>query len=118
MASDGVEYGCNNTKCYTGRSPVASAASPPDRAGLIAASQGSSCLYQKMASDPGRNSADDPFADSINITHSPVHYADSAEHAHTAEAQSMACITAQSAERLYSGPSVEIVGAELYDNEL
>ena len=94
------------------------AASPSDRAGLITASQGSSRLYQKMASDPGRTSPDDPFVDSVNITHSPVHYADTAEHAHSAEAQGQASIAAKAAEGLYSEPSIEIVGAELYDNEL
>ena len=103
-----------------GRDSATSAASPSGRAeGLIAASQGSSRLYQKMASDPGRNSPDDPFAVSTIITHSPVRYGDDAERAHASEAQSEQYTgPALPAEGLYSGPSIEIIGAELYDKEL
>lgn len=72
-----------------------------------------------MASDPGRDSPDDPFAASATITHSPVEDADSAEHARTAEAHNEARRDlAQSAEGLCSRPSIEIVGSELYDREL
>ena len=117
--SVGAALTVNDTKRFAGHSPASLAASPSSRAGLIAASQGSSRLYQKMSSDPGRNSPDDPFADSTSITHEFVGpFADKAEHVHTAEAQSKGCISlAQSAEGLYHEPSVEIIGAELYDNE-
>lgn len=72
-----------------------------------------------MASDPGRNSPDDPFAASTTMSHSPVGYADSAEHTHTGEAhnETRRDLT-ESAEGLYSAPSIEIVGSELYDREL
>ena len=113
--SVGAALTVKDTKRFAGHSSAMLAASPSSRAGLIAASQGSSRLYQKMASDPGRNSPDDPFADSTSITHE---FADKAEHVHTAEAQSNGCISlAQSAEGLYHEPSVEIIGAELYDKK-
>lgn len=55
----------------------------------------------------------------MNMTHSPVHYADIAEHAHTAEAQSEEFSNpGQSAEGLHRGPSIQVVGAELYDKEM
>lgn len=48
-----------------------------------------------------------------------MEYADSAEHALTAEAHNETLRDlAQSAEGLYSRPSIEIVGSELYDREL
>lgn len=72
-----------------------------------------------MASDPGRDSSDDLFAASANITHSPAHCADIAEHAHTAEAQSETFSNpGQAAEGLHRGSSIEVTGAELYDKEM
>lgn len=97
-----------------------SAASPSGREGLIAASQGVSRLYQKLASDPGRNSPDDPFKASTSITHGSMRQVGDARHAHTYEAQSVSSHgPAQSVDGLLpSGPSVEIMGTELYDTEL
>lgn len=102
--------------CDAGR---VSDASPVGREGLIAAAQGVARLYQKMASDPGRNSLDDPFAGSTSITHSSMRHAGNAEHAHVSEAQSPSCHgPAQSVDGLLpSGPSVEIMGTELYDDD-
>lgn len=102
--------------CDAGRN---SAASPAGREGLIAAAQGTARLYQKMASDPGRKSPDDPFAGSTSITYSSMRHAGNADHAHLSEAQSPSCHDpTQSVDRLLpSGPSVEIMGTELYDED-
>ena len=72
-----------------------------------------------MASDPGRDSLDDPFAGSTSIMHGSMRPTSSAEHAHKSEAQSSSCHRpAQSVDGLLpSEPSVEIMGTELYDNE-
>lgn len=48
-----------------------------------------------------------------------MEYAEGAEHANTAEAHNETRRDlAQSAEGLYSRPSIEIVGSELYDSKL
>lgn len=99
---------------------VDDAASPSGRAGLIAASQTSSRLYNKMASDPGRDQPDDPFSPSPTEDQGSEH----AAHVHSAEAPNEVYDTAfrqsadASANLLHSGPSIEIVGAELYEVEL
>ena len=87
------------------------AVSPSDKDGLIAAAQHPARLFQKMASDPGRESPDTLLgshcgeATSVHDAHSsraPLQYSD---HHH-------------SEQPLCSSPFVELLGTELYDKEL
>jgi len=99
-------------------------ASPSGRAGLIAASPGPSRLYQKMASDPGRASPDEAFGPSMIASHSPQQSGGSTVHQSRGHAQrlshdSLHAQPSSTAEQLaHSGPSIELVGSEMYEFEL
>lgn len=113
------------TSCwFAGTEPLSAAASTSGRAGLIAASSAPSRLYQKQASDPGRDALDDPLGQVMVASHILQQSNDNAVHLNPGQRQhaSKVSLTAHSLTHeqhlAHSGPSIEIVGTEMYEFEL
>ena len=105
------------------------AASSSGRAGLIAAAQGSSTLSQKVALDPACSQTGDAFDARLIASHAPAVPAVSFAHASCDHVQVQAnngqdehtqkVHASEATEQLaHSGPSIELVGSELYELEL
>ena len=105
------------------------AASPSGRAGVIAVAPGSSRLSQKVALDPACSQTDDAFDAQLIASHAPAvpagsfaqascdHVqvqANNGQNEHTQKVHASE-VTGQLA---HSGPSIELVGSELYELEL
>ena len=99
--------------------------------GQTAAVTGPQRVYQKMASDPGRQEFIDPFGPSLIASHSPAAVASSAQVHDSHRAHQLSSdahvISQQSGEDVGISavdhpprdlPSVELLGSELYQLEL
>jgi len=116
---------CKSCLCV-GQSSADAAASPSGRAGLIAAAPGSSRLSQKVALDPACSQTDDAVDARLIASHAPTVPAGSvaqatcdlvqlqANNGHTQKVHA-----SEATEHLaHSGPSIELVGSEMYELEL
>jgi uncharacterized protein YciI len=119
---------CKSCLC-AGHNSADAAASPSGRAGLIAAAQGSSRLSQKVALDPACSQSDDALDARLIASHAPAVPAGSFAQASCDHVQLQAnngqdehtqkLDASVATEHLaHSGPSIELVGSELYELEL
>ncbi|KAA6425287.1 MAG: hypothetical protein FRX49_04781 [Trebouxia sp. A1-2] len=117
------------SKSTSGLNSADAAASPSGRAGVIAVAPGSSRLSQKVALDPACSQTDDAFDAQLIASHAPAvpagsfaqascdHVqvqANNGQNEHTQKVHASE-VTGQLA---HSGPSIELVGSELYELEL
>ena len=119
---------CQSCLC-AGQTSAYAAASPSGRAELIAAAQGSSRFSQKVALDPACSQTDDAVDARLIASHAPAAPAGSFAQASCDHLQVQAnndqdehiqrVHASEATEHLaHSGPSIELVGSEMYELEL
>ncbi|KAL0019924.1 hypothetical protein WJX77_010272 [Trebouxia sp. C0004] len=126
LSFDHIELKSQST---SGHNSADAAVSPSGRVGLIAAAQGSSRLSPKVALNPACSQTDDAFDARLIASHAPAVPAGSfaqasCDHvqlqANTGQDKNTQNVHASEAtEQLaHSGPSIELIGSELYELEL
>ena len=121
---------CQSCLC-AGQNSAYAAASPSGRAGLIAAAQSSSRLSQKVSLDPAGSQTDDAVDARLIASHAPAapagsfvqascdHLQVQANNHYDQEEHTKKVHASEATEHLdHSGPSIELVGSEMYDLEL
>ena len=125
LTTSGLSVRCKLCLC-AGQNSADAAASPSGKVGLIAAAQGSSRLSQKVALDPVCSQTDDAVDARLIASHAPAvpagsfaqatcdHVQLQANNEHTQKVHA-----SEATEHLaHSGPSIELVGSEMYELEL